>query len=730
MIALVIAMITLLQSVGANPEPPYMLTFSAYSYIADCDLRNQNNVSAYRGYELTLLRDAMEIVNLTYGVDLVFQCVSFADDYVVGYNGSDSVIGSFGAYPIDRYSLELGLTWSMSTMSTGLSIGYVKDNSSAITKLFYFQSFTWELYLFLLLLPLLLGLIVYIFQMREQNCFNFVHVFYMYFFKLDFLKNLKCESRLLELAFQLAMTVIITLYTARLTIVLTEQKTFGGVNSVSDIRGARIATDSLFAVYVENMGGRFVQIPGIMSVNEDPEPNKKMAELTRGTNCTYFMYDTPIMEDFVQQECDFLLAFKDVAKFEYGIVWGLNAPEVIKTKLDYGIIMALEAKSQFIRSAEAMESFGHRNNCPIPSGQLSITFSDVAELWVIWCCFLALSLITFLTSFLLKRCCRVKRTPFDQELRGKRDQMIKNELSANFCGNIFISLDILREQKHFFLENTRYCSEKMNLNPEILKQMRLLLRNDEESFASPWIRSKEDSIIPIISQKKTRLQSWASSIVPMTSKRNSDTSSPSIIILERAKNASAFRKELNNAAKSLNKNSLVKFSNRKVNQFIREFAVRQSEIISEKEVILKALSNKFNLEPEPMRQRFIVPKVKSKERWSETFKAALSTKKHPKNKLLNELLNELLSLDYKTAFSSNQPPPKSIELSIMTLMEDFEENKEKKEILGPLKLESWVSIRRQEKQKSPDQRMKRRIFGQLAKPMNLKKIGENQTSNV
>ena len=726
MIALVIAMITLLQSVGANPEPPYMLTFSAYSYIADCDLRNQNNVSAYRGYELTLLRDAMEIVNLTYGVDLVFQCVSFADDYVVGYNGSDSVIGSFGAYPIDRYSLELGLTWSMSTMSTGLSIGYVKDNSSAITKLFYFQSFTWELYLFLLLLPLLLGLIVYIFQMREQNCFNFVHVFYMYFFKLDFLKNLKCESRLLELAFQLAMTVIITLYTARLTIVLTEQKTFGGVNSVSDIRGARIATDSLFAVYVENMGGRFVQIPGIMSVNEDPEPNKKMAELTRGTNCTYFMYDTPIMEDFVQQECDFLLAFKDVAKFEYGIVWGLNAPEVIKTKLDYGIIMALEAKSQFIRSAEAMESFGHRNNCPIPSDQLSITFSDVAELWVIWCCFLAMSLITFLTSFLLKRCCRVKRTPFDQELRGKRDQMIKNELSANFCGNIFISLDILREQKHFFLENTRYCSEKMNLNPEILKQMRLLLRNDEESFASPWIRSKEDSIIPIISHKKARIQSWASSIVPMTPKRNSDTSSPSIIILERAKNVPAFRKELNNSAKRLNKNSLVKFSNRKVNQFIRQFADRQSEIIYEKEVILKALSNKFNLEPEPMRQRFIVPKVKSKERWLETFKAALSTKKHPKNKLLNELL----SLDYKTAFSSNQPPPKSIELSIMTLMEDFEENKEKKEILGPLKLESWVSIRRQEKQKSPDQRMKRRIFGQLAKPMNLKKIGENQTSNV
>ena len=62
----------------------------------------------------------------------------------------------------------------------------------------------------------------------------------MYLFKLDFLKNLKCESRLLELVFPAAMAVV--LYTVRLIDVFAGQKKFGEVNSIDDLRGARIAS--------------------------------------------------------------------------------------------------------------------------------------------------------------------------------------------------------------------------------------------------------------------------------------------------------------------------------------------------------------------------------------------------------------------------------------------------------------------------------------------------------
>ena len=64
----------------------------------------------------------------------------------------------------------------------------------------------------------------------------------MYLFKLDFLKNLKCESRLLELVFPAAMAVVVTLYTVRLSDVFAGQKKFGEVNSIDDLRGARIAS--------------------------------------------------------------------------------------------------------------------------------------------------------------------------------------------------------------------------------------------------------------------------------------------------------------------------------------------------------------------------------------------------------------------------------------------------------------------------------------------------------
>ena len=406
------------------------------------------------------------------------------------------------------------------------------------------------------------------------------------------------------------------------------------------------------------------------------------------------------------------------------------APEEIKTKMNYGILKALETKSQYVRTQETFKSLRQEDGCPVDKYQTRVTVKEVAGLWIIWLCFLVTSFITFLTSFLLKRYCRVNRTPFDQELRGKREGMIKNELSAYFCGNILISLDILREYKHFLLENSRYCSEKLNLDPEILKQAQLLLNKDEEmiSLASPSRTNREDSIIPISPKKTTRLQSFLSRMSPRSPKRSSDISSPSIIALESPKHIPTFRKELNNAAKRLNKNSFVQFSKEKMNNFIVQFATRQKQTIAEKEAIIKALSNKFNLQPEPMRQRFIVPKINSNTKWLRGFTSAPSKKKQPKNKLLSELLY----LDYKTAFTTEQPLVKRVESSMMVSMSDLEDkNKKEQESMRPLRLESLLNIPRQGL--SEKIIVKKRIvdsFGQSAKPMDLKIIDLNQNSNV
>ena len=721
--------------VAADPGPPYILTFTPWGYAAQCDLNDLNNASAYRGYEVELIRDAMEIANLTYGVDIVLQCALLdwsSDSILIGYNGSEAIIGSFGSYPIESIPLNVVYSFSVSTMRSGLSIIYVKDTGSEITQLFYFQSFTWELYLVLLLLPLLLGLMVYIFQMREQNWFNFVYNFYLYFFKLEFIKNLKGESRLLELAFLAVITVIVTLYTARLTDVLAGQKKFGGVSTIDDLKGVRVCGGFLSQDYIKNLGARFVQVNGIGEAIQVDDSYKKLGEILRNSSCPYCMIDTEMADLFVQEECDFQIALKNVIKTDYGIVWPEHAPEEIKTKMDYGILKALETKSEYVRRAETLTSFGSQGSCPLNLDRAHVTVKEVAGLWIVWLCFLAISSITFLTSFLLKRYCRLNRTPFDQELRGKSEGLIKSELSTYCCGNILISLHFLREYKQFLLENSFYCSEKLNLKPEIPRQAKLLLNNDEEmiSLASPSRTNREDSIIPISPKKTTRLQNFISRISPRSLKRSSDSSSPSIILLESPKNIPAFRKELNNAAKRLNKNSFAQFSKEKMNNLIIQFATRQTETLTTKEKVIKALSIKFNLKSEPMRRRFIDPQITSTAKLLQDLTLVLSKKKQPKNKLLSELLY----LDYKTAFVSNQPLNKSAESSIVLSLVNLEEkNKKEQEILRPPIVESLLQIQKERKRMSPEKKTKKWVldsFSKSAKPMNLKLIDLNQTSSV
>ena len=77
------------------------------------------------------------------------------------------------------------------------------------------------------------------------------------------------------------------------------------------------------------------------------------------------------------------------------------------------------------------------------------------------------------------------------------------------------------------------------------------------SLAPPSRTNREDSIIPVSPKKTSRLQSLLSSIAPRSPKRSADSSFPTIITLESPKSTSAFRKELKNAARKLNQDSLV-----------------------------------------------------------------------------------------------------------------------------------------------------------------------------
>lgn len=737
---------------------PYILTFGNYAYISVCNLSDPNNFTAMSGYEPTLILDAMKIANLTYGVDIVFRCApTNRSTPILGLNGTEPIIGSFGGIPIVRAVMKAGLSYSIPTRDSGLSIGYVMPNSSSFSKLYYFKAFDWELSIILFVIPLILGLVVYLFQQKDQSYLNYVHHFFMYFFKLDMLKNLKLESRLLELVFQVFMLVIMTLYTARLTGVLTEQQTFG-VTSISDLRGLKIATGEKGEAIVQNLGARFVQLPNVDKVQTPQE----LAASLLNSNCSYFIMDTPLMVVVLQRLCNFYMVLKDVLKFEYAIVWRPIAPKAIRDKLNYGIIKALEAKSEFVRDAEAVAAFGYNFTCPSTADQKLNTSEVLMRLWVLWLACLGIATTASLISLFIK--CKRKhiRTPFDLELRGKREDIIKNEISATFCGNAVISLNILREQRVFLLENSRYCSEKMNLRPEFQKQMKSLMAADEDitAFLSPPQRPD----VSRIKRQKSKIKSFISTIIPTSPPRRSTINSPKIEINENnadfssylmnpaiketdlfsnkktaAKIAPMFKKEFINAAKSLSKGSVVRFSPQQVEKLSLLFATRQLQFLKEKEEIIKGFSSKFNLDHELMQQKFIHPKV---EKSSVGLLRALSNSPskniRPKNKMLKGLLDAENTNSIMHPLQSFEPSDlegmrsfQSIAFSFQAdanQVEEFEKSDDNVE--EPIEFSILpMTVCSKQKDHSTSKKGRGRIFArfnQLVKPANLKQIGKRK----
>lgn len=252
---------------------------------------------------------------------------------------------------------------------------------------------------------------------------------------------------------------------------------------------------------------------------------------------------------------------------------------------------------------------------------------------------LALAIVALLIKHLLKRRCKLIRTPFDLELRGKREDELKRELSTYFCGNILVSLNILREQKNFFLANSRYCYEHMPLKPEARKKIQNLMNRDEEitSHLLELQTTVKGNVSSSLKRRKTGVQSWVMGLLPSVSSPKMSVGSPRVqigslagvqsesninfsrgfgdgknkqtdlLVLNKSLSfseidATAFKKDLS-TTNLLGSDFAIQFSKKQRTQLSMDFAARRSQLVYENKDILKTVAAKFNVKLDPTLQR-------------------------------------------------------------------------------------------------------------------------------
>ena len=604
---------------------------------------------------------------------------------------------------------------------------------------------------------------MYVFQRKDQFFFNYVYHLYMYIFKLDFLKLLGLESRIIETAFQFAFTIIMLLFTARITNVLQQQENAGGVSSVDDVRGFRIASGLNFKDYVESIGARFVSLP-IFTYSYIDSYNAVLA-----LGCNYGMTDTFILETLSEYQCDFKLPLKDVYKIDYSIVWGSNAPRELIEKIDFGIMLALDAKNQSVRQEPIIAQFGPtygltRCRDTFSTGVTangSIYYGDISSLWVIWLIGLIIAGLGFGLSRLMKHRFKMSRTPFDQEIRGKRENSIKNSLFADLSGKILISLEFLRKEKCFIIESSRYCYEKMPIKPEIRHEIRSLINNDED-IKSLFLCNPIDSLFkknstislamnglkkswlskPNRSRIKSRMSppslSPTSKITEGFSDKFLNFSSEDIVLsptrVKELKNFNRlFTKDLEDRIRELNIDSPFKFPKSELKKHSIHLANRNVMLNHHRKEAIKDLSSNFELELEPMQQRFSQAAVADAS--NKFLIASLSPPKKRKS-LKNGTLKNFFSLNnaISSLFRQEHQQANLIDIENTTTFQRINSNIEtqvkaeiKQENLnsdGPLRTRIFKKISKMEEPNDGKKNNKKNMQNspKPIQPMNLKKI--------
>lgn len=450
-------------SVRTNISIPQVIV-SPYAWFDLCDLEDTLNPDKFGGVEFSAVRDAFNLSGYVEGVDFVFKCMPWPDstDYTYAATEDDNVLGVFLGLPINAADIRAGYPYSQETLRVGYGIGLMqKDVTTGFESWFFIQPFEPTLYAVMLSMPILFGIIVWIFQSRDQNILNYIYHFVMYYFKLDFLKFLVPEARLIEFFFQIYCAVIITFYTSQMTTIISLRQTSGGIQKVSDLRGLQVVTDPVYMSYTDMLGARTVELeePIQLAVVDD------FIWTFLRQDVKYFLFETAVIEGMAKTDCRFTMVMSDILITSYGILWSKWATEEMRQKIDIGLMNAFAMKSQEQRLAETAATQVPQKCFNAASDSSRITINDVYGLWIAYCLLLGMGCLIMFISYLQKKCFTKSQcfNFYDLEIRGKREKELVGAMNSQVASMALISQHMIKKSRKIIVKGYTCAFSKIEI---------------------------------------------------------------------------------------------------------------------------------------------------------------------------------------------------------------------------------------------------------------------------
>ena len=446
--------------------------------IVDCSEEDPTNLTLMSGYEPQLVKDVLTLSNMTYGVDYIFQCTTFDGLYggVYDANENSSVIGSFSGLPVTTMELSDGLEFSQPTIETGLSVLFhSKDTNTGLASWFFLRAFTWSAALSIVLVPLALSVLIWIFQNKEQPFLNYVYHLYSSYFKIDFFRNNKIEAMFVEVNFKVFALVVMILYVALTTNIIFKEKEFGKVDTINNMRGELVATEFNFENYVYNSHMKYVELPWTTS-------NQEFAQEIRKAPTEYVVYDTIFSDYYLQVDCDVHMALRNFVSLQYAMLWTWYTPQEFKDMYNENLIVALTQRSQAERLAEANEIF-LRGSTKCSNNAIEnrdkVNFSDVQGLWVIWLIVFSIAFLAAVLSNVIKHFARKSQSMFDLEMRGKREADLLKCHASNAASLVIIHQKIHQIRREMYLQGFDHFILQIDFSKFLADKLATLKDDDD-----------------------------------------------------------------------------------------------------------------------------------------------------------------------------------------------------------------------------------------------------------